>query len=217
VRKHRRFYAPLLIWIGGLVVRILDTGTLVLSQRDWEERERRIYRSLYGRSIRVDSGGVLVLPWLAGATLASLLEAPGQEKATRRRAVELAVTALAEFHAQGLTHADAMAENVMVDLEAGVARWFDFETVHEASRPELWRRADDLRALLATCLLRTDPEQRAGTLHFMLDRYADEAVTSLLVSSFTEVWRRPLAFHLGQAGFSYRDFREIARLLTVRS
>jgi hypothetical protein len=26
-----------------------------------------------------------------------------------------------------------MAENVTVDLEAGVARWFDFETIHESS------------------------------------------------------------------------------------
>ena len=58
--------------------------------------------------------------------------------------------------------ADAMAENVLVDLDAGVARWFDFETVHEASRPQIWRRADDVRALLATCLLRTAPGNAPG-------------------------------------------------------
>ena len=36
-RKHRRFYAPLLISAGGLLVKVLDTGVRILSQRDWEE------------------------------------------------------------------------------------------------------------------------------------------------------------------------------------
>jgi hypothetical protein len=216
VRKSRRFYAPLLVWMGRAVVRILDTGTLVLPQREWEERERELYLRLYGSAAGVGPGGVLLLPCLAGRTLAALLEDPALSQPLRERAVDLAVDALAALHRQGVTHADAMAENVMVDLEAGMARWFDFETVHEASRPELWRRADDLRALLATCLLRTDPEQRAGTLQHTLDRYADHEVTRMLVSSMTTVWRRPLAFHLGQAGFSYGEFREIALLLTER-
>ena len=44
------------------------------------------------------------------------------------------------------THADAMAENVLIDLEGGVAHWFDFETVHDTGRPLVWRRADDVRA-----------------------------------------------------------------------
>ena len=147
-----------LVWMGGPLVRILDTGVRVLPQRDWEERERRIHRSLRGTSIRIDADGTLVLPCLAGKTLATLLEDPELEESVRKRAIELAVVALAEFHAQGFTHGDAMAENVMVDLEAGVAHWFDFETIHDSSRPMAWRRADDVRALLATCLLRTVPE-----------------------------------------------------------
>ena len=36
VRKRRLFYAPLLVWMGGPLVRILDTGGRVLPQRDWE-------------------------------------------------------------------------------------------------------------------------------------------------------------------------------------
>jgi serine/threonine protein kinase len=216
VRKHRLFYAPLLVWLGGPLVRILDTGVRVLPQRDWEERERRVYRSLRGTSIRVDAGGTLVLPCLAGKTLATLLEDPALEESVRKRAIERAVAALAEFHRLGFTHGDAMAENVLVDLEAGVAHWFDFETVHDSSRPIAWRRADDLRALLATCLVRTAPEQLAETLHHILDVYRDEGVTRLLATSFTSVWRRPLTFHLGQAGLSFQYFREIARLLGER-
>jgi hypothetical protein len=213
VRKRRRFYAPLLVWMGGPLVRVLDTGVRVLPQPEWEERERRLYRSLRGTSIRVDAGGTLVLPCLTGVTLASLLEDPGLAESARSRAIERAVVALAELHRLGFTHGDAMAENVLVDLEAGVAHWFDFETAHDPGRPLDWRRADDLRALLATCLVRAVPEQRAGTLRLILDVYADDAVTRVLATSFTSVMRRPLAFHLGQAALSFRCFGEIARSL----
>jgi len=216
VRKSRRFYAPLLIWSGGLLTRILDTGVRVLPQRDWEARERHVYRSLHGRSIRVDAGGVLVLPHLAGHTLATLLENPELEEPVRNRAIERAVVALAEFHRLGFTHGDAMAENVLVDLERGLAHWIDFETVHDSSRPMTWRRADDMRALLVTCLVRTVREKRAQTLGLILDVYADKDVTRLLATNFVTAWQRPLAFHLGQAALSFQCFREIARLLSDR-
>ena len=216
VRKYRLFYAPLLVWMGGPLVSILDTGVRVLPQRDWEERERRVYQSLHGTSIRSDADGTLVLPCLPGETLASLLEDPELEEPVRKRAIERAVVALAEFHHLGFTHGDAMAENVLVDLEAGVAHWFDFETMHDSSRPMTWRRADDVRALLVTSLVRTVPQKRAETLQLILDVYADEGVTRVLTTSFTSVWQRPLTFHLGQAGLSYQCFREIARLLRVR-
>jgi hypothetical protein len=216
VRKYRLFYAPLLVWLGGPLVRVLDTGVRVLPQRDWEERERRVYRSLHGTSIRIDADGTLVLPCLAGETLASLLEDPELEESVRKRAIERAVVALAEFHHLGFTHGDAMAENVLVDLEAGVAHWFDFETIHDSSRPMAWRRADDVRALLVTCLVRTVPDKLAETLQLILGVYADEGVTRVLTTSFTSVLRRPLTFHLAQAGLSFRCFREIARLLRER-
>jgi tRNA A-37 threonylcarbamoyl transferase component Bud32 len=216
VRKYRLFYAPLLIWMSGPLLRLLDTGVRVLPQRDWEERERRVYRSLYRTSIRIDIDGMLVLPCLAGETLATLLEDPELEESVRKRAIERAVSALAEFHRLGFTHGDAMAENVIVDLEAGVAHWFDFETIHESSRPLAWRRADDVRALLVTCLLRNVPEKRAETLQLILDIYKDEGVTRLLAKSFSSVLRRSLTFHLAQAGLSFQCFRDIARVMRER-
>jgi hypothetical protein len=70
-----------------------------------------------------------------GKTLGTLPEDPKLEESVRKRAIERAVVAVAEFHRLGFTHGDAMAENVTVDLDAGVARWFDFETIHDSSRP----------------------------------------------------------------------------------
>lgn len=216
VRKYRRFYAPLLVWLAGPLVRILDTGVRVLPQREWQDRERVIYRRLYGTSIRIDGDGALVLPCLAGTTLATLLEDSRLKESDRSTAIRLTVVALAEFHRAGFTHGDAMAENMMVDLETGVAHWFDFETVHDPRRALAWRRADDVRALLATCLLRTVAEELAWTLHLILDVYADEEVTRLVATSFASVWQRPLILHLGQAGLSFQCFREIDRLLRER-
>ena len=211
IRKRRLGYAPLLVWLAGPLAKILNTGVRVLPQRDWEQRERGIYASLYGASIRIDANGALVLPLLAGTTLAALLEDPKLDESTRTVAIDRAVIALAEFHRVGFTHGDAMAENVLVDLDAGVARWFDFETIHDPARPMAWRRADDVRALLVTCLTRTAAEKLAETVHLILDQYHDEDVTPLVSDSFRSVWQRPLPFHLAQAGLSLDAFRAIDR------
>lgn len=215
--KQRRFYAPLLVRLGGPLTRILDTGVRVLPQREWEDRERLLHERLRDTMIGVDADGALVLPFLVGETLAALLETPTLARTSRARALELAVAALADFHRLGFTHGDAMAENVMVELEAGAAHWFDFETIHDPARPLTWRRADDVRALLATCLLRTAAASVAETVELVLDVYGDEAVRPFLVASFASPVGRPLAFHLGQAGLSYQRSREIADLLRARA
>ena len=216
VRKHRVFYAPLLIWLGNPLLKILGAGVRILPQRQWEERERTIYRSVYDASIRIDVDGTMVLPCLAGETLATLLEDPTLEESVRDRAIERAAVALAGFHRLGFTHGDAMAENVMVDLDAGIARWFDFETLHDSSRPMVWRRAEDLRALLVTSLVRTVPEKRTEALELILSTYADDDITRVLATSFTSVWLRSLTFHLAQAGLSFQCYREIAWGLRAR-
>ena len=213
VLKRRTFYAPVLIWMGGLVVRVLDTGIRILANREWVERERQIYEALRRGPVDVDRDGTVVLPYLGGETLAALLDNRNLDESSRKHAIERAAVALAEFHRLGFTHADAMAENVLVDLEAGVAHWFDFETVHESSRSLTWKRADDVRALVGTCLIRTVPEKLNETLLLIVNAYTDRDVTRLLARSFTSVWRRSLAFHLAQASLSFERFHEIGRLL----
>jgi hypothetical protein len=216
VQKNRAPFAPLLVSLGVPLARILSTGVRVLAQRAWEDREREMYACLHSASIRIGTHGTLVLPCFAGETLAALLENPKLGSLVRMRAIRLAVVALGEFHHRGFTHGDAMAENVLVDLESGVARWFDFETVHDSNRSLVWRRADDLRALLVTCLARTGPEKLADVLGLILDAYADDDVTTVLAASFATALQRPLAFHLGQAALSREYFQEIGRLVRER-
>lgn len=213
VRKRRLFHAPLLVRMGGPLMRMLDTGVRVLPQRAWEERERELYRAIHETEIRVDEDGTLSMPCLPGMTLAELLEEADRDPSSRQQAIELAVIALAEMHAGGFTHGDAMAENVMVDLDSGRAHWFDFETEHDSSRSTAWRRSDDVRALLATSLLRTFPDEVAGTLALVVNAYGDQEVTGMLAPAFASAFRRPLIFHLGQAPMPFDRFREIHRLL----
>lgn len=213
VRKHRRFYAPPLVWLGGPLMRMLDTGVRVLPQRDWERREREVYDRYLAMPIGIEAGRTLVLPHLPGRTLAALLEDRTLEASTQTRAIALAVCALAGFHRRGLTHADAMAENVLVDLDAGTATWFDFETAHDPGRSFTWRRADDLRALVATCLLRTDPAESHSTLRLVLETYGDAGVIRALATGFGRVLRRSLVFHLAQAPIAYRRFSDVGAWL----
>lgn len=215
IRKHRAFYAPALVGMAGVLYRVLDTGVRVLPQRAWIERERDMYATLYNCSVHVERDDTLILPRLDGTTLASLLVRPDLDNTTRIRAIELAVFALAALHRDGLTHGDAMADNVMIDLESSVARWFDFETVHEARRSTAWCKADDLRALLATCLLRTPQSLQSDTLRCILREYGDAEVIAQLATTFVSLRRRALAVHLAQAALSLGQYREIARLLQL--
>lgn len=210
VLKRRRPYAALLIWLSRPVTWMLNTRVRILSRREWEERERMLYRRLYSASITTSPGGALLLPRLPGRTLASVLDGLDSSDRERERAIELAVVALARLHQAGETHGDAMAENVLVDLDAGVARWFDFETVHEPATLVTWRRADDLRALVATCVIRTPATERVRLASRMLAAYGDAGVAKAALEPLTEVWRRSLAFHLAQAPMSAQEFDDLS-------
>jgi hypothetical protein len=179
--------------LGDPLVGLLDTGVRVLPQRAWEERERQLYQRLHGAAVRIDADGTLILPRLAGETLATLLADRTLEGTARMRAIECATVALADLHRQGITHADAMAENVLVDLDVGAARWFDFETVHVcASPPRVATRRRPARA--AHHLRRRTPAaQRAATIARIRDVYADEAIVRELTASLSAIVRRPLA------------------------
>ena len=216
VRKRRAFYAPLLIRASVPVVKALDAGVRVLRQREWEERERQLHARLGRGAIATTDDGGLLLPRLPGVTLGALLEDARVDSASRLLAIQRAASSLAEFHRHGFTHADAMADNVLVTPGSHAAYWFDFETVHEPTRTPAWRRADDLRALLTTTLVQVRHEMRAETLNVLLDAYGDDETSRVMAASVTPVWRRSLTFHLAQAPLTFASFKEIGRLLEQR-
>lgn len=213
VHKQRRFYAHLLIGLGNLLGRLLGTGVRVLPYRQWVMRERELMAVLYGAPVRWEDNGSMTLPFLPGITLAALLEDADTAPSERRRGIVLATSALARLHDSGYTHADAMAENVMIDLDGGAAHWFDFETIHEPDRPADWRRGDDLRALIATCLLRANEHDRGPELREILEAYPYREPVQYAATAFASALQRSLPLHLGQAPLSLDAFRQIHALL----
>lgn len=216
IQKQRFIYAPLLIQMGNLLFGVLGMSVRVLPPEEWAVREAYLYRVLYGSSIQRHGNGTLVLPYLPGETLASVLEDSSVVERVRNDAIQQAVIALAVFHRLGFTHGDATSENVLIERITGVCHWFDFETIHDVNRPMEWRCADDLRALLFSCLVRTVPEKYAETCHLILDAYANHEVIRLLAKTFTSVWHQSLMFHLAQANLSFVSFQEMTRLLKER-
>jgi hypothetical protein len=120
------------VWLGGALSAILTTGMRVLSLREWEARERRIYGDLRYLSLPVTGNGCSSFHCSLGRRSRRGWR-PRAQQTDGIRAIELAVVGLAGLHRFGYTHGDAMAENVMIDLPAGVAHWFDFETVQDAT------------------------------------------------------------------------------------
>jgi hypothetical protein len=106
-----------------------------------------------------------------------------------------------------------MVSNVMIDIESNRARWFDFENVHDERRSISWRRADDVRALLASCLAVTDASRHAELAQCILDVYGDLNVIQLVRGLLGSTIQRSLPFHLGQAPLSYRAYSAIGRTL----
>jgi hypothetical protein len=211
VRKRRVAVAPALVWLSGPLMRVLDAGVRVLPQQAWVDRERLMYGTLHGARVSLN-GKTIELPRLPGRSLAVILEDSSVDQVVKRRAVALAVDSLASLHRAGHTHGDAMAENVLVELDGGAARWIDFETVHDERRPIEWRRADDVRALLATSVLRMR-DATAEVVRMVIDRYEDRAVLRLVVARVTPGFSPALVFHLGQAALSFDHYRELARQL----
>jgi hypothetical protein len=213
VRKERLRRAPILVWLVGVLYKLLDSGVRVLPQHEWEARERERYLSLYNLRVERNGDRVLILPRLPGVPLAQLLSERGVDSHSRSRALALATAALGAMHRTGTTHADAMASNVMIDLDSNSAQWFDFENVHEDGRSPLWCRADDVRALLSSCLALTDASLHAEVTQVIVDSYGDDEIVRLAGRVFDSVLHRPLPFHLGQAPLAYRTYLGIGRAL----
>ncbi len=213
VTKRRAGYASALIALGNIALRLLGTGTRILSQREWEERETHLYGVLYGEEARA-TPGELELPKLPGVPLAELLRDPAVSRTHRERALRLSARALRRLHDLGYTHADAMASNVLVDMSRDEARWFDFETVHSTNESPVARRADDVRALLYTCAAAADGQELSRVVDVVLEAYGHEETGCAVARRARRLFPRPLAFHLGQAGLSFGRLRQLSAALS---
>ena len=215
VRKVRAWYAPALIAAHATLMKVLNAGVRVLPNRRWAAHEQYMFARLYNMQVRTGAAGVLVVPRIEGRTLSSLLADEEVADDNRMRALALAVASLAYLHQRGFTHGDAMADNVMVSLAAGIARWFDFENMHDSKRSKTWRQADDLRALVDTVMVRCPVHLRGNALQVIIYGYPDVQVMRQMRSVNRSIWQRALPVHLGQAPLAFVDWHEVATMIEV--
>jgi len=191
VWKRRTEAADFLIPPGNLLLRWHPVPVHMAPVDDWARWEDRLYRRLYGQTVRQE-GETLILPRLPGTPVLDQLDDP--------RAFPAAVAALLDLHRHSflgrrISHGDATAHNVLFD--GSEARWFDFDAMHDLRTPASLRHADDLRALLFSAVGRA-PERIEALLDAVM-AYPDAVVLQEL-GRLVVSWRLHWSpYHHGQA------------------
>ncbi len=196
VSKRQHGWTPSLVAVTQAIFR---TRFRTLTGAAWITRERDAYARLYGLSVRTH-GASLRLPRLPGRVVDAVLRERG---AGIDPVVVIAACARALFRAHqsgdgAFSHGDATVRNFLYEPVTGIARLFDFETEHDPTQPQLWRRADDLRALSGSAAACLPPGQYPYLVRAILGAYPDPAVHSACLAEWRLLQRRPDPFHLAQ-------------------
>ena len=163
---------------GNLLQRIEGTGAEFLDDPAWFAREAELARALHREPTAVGSDDTLLAPRLPGVDLATILREAHRPLEVRLRAIEQSARALLTLHNAGFSHADATAENVLIDGD--LAHWIDFETQHRAGVGLQLARADDLRTLLFSSVWAADGLARECALR-AFTAYPDREVWCALI------------------------------------
>jgi len=220
--RARTWYAACLIPPGNWYLTWLSTGVSILPTRRWLDWECRMHAEL-SPLLAQRAGRRLVLPRIAGESLADILSSPTPDPLHKDRAVRLAAAALVRTHRHhvlwpdGVTrpfsHGDATARNVLCDVAGGRATWIDFETLHDPRRTVAWRQADDLRALIWSAAESIGSGAYEALCTAILDSVSAAAVLHELARVAAS--GRPNVYHLAQGALSPTLHRRLCRILAA--
>ena len=171
VWKTRRRTSRIAVSAGNLFLKMQRAGVEVLTTDEWLRWELAVWsaknRSALDNDVNkvsqraaypcVQSNGLLI-PRLPGEPLSRILADARRPIGSRLQCVGWALQSLEHLHShsadwgdglvQPISHGDATAENVIIDISNQSACWIDFDTRHRASLRAIERHADDLRALV---------------------------------------------------------------------
>jgi hypothetical protein len=196
VSKKQHGWTPTLVAVTQAIFRLRFR---TLTGAAWIARERDAYARLHGLLVRVH-GASLRLPRLPGRTVDAVLveRGPGVDPGV---VIAACAQALYRAHQSGdgaFSHGDATVRNFLYEPVTGIARLFDFETEHDPTQPQLWRRADDLRALSGSAAACLPPTQYPHVVRAIVGAYPDPAVRSACLAEWHLLQHRPDPLHLAQ-------------------
>lgn len=218
--KRRTRWSAVLIPPGNAYLRFQGALSAALPRSPWLEWELAVGHALERRVCVLNDQRGLQFDEYPGISLAELLrsDVPVREKL---EAIEWAASALRTLHqtrisACGLvdwplSHGDATSRNVIIDHVSRTATWIDFDTRHHPGLAAAIRHADDLRALLWSCLCDLDSNAVADGITATFNGYADASIEgSVKALTMTAC---PTVFQLAQAPLSNERFAALQRHL----
>ena len=219
-RRYRR--ARILIPLGNLYLRLQGAMSEVLPSHQWIEWESAI-AGLSGNRIRAcDNRAALELPIIEGVSLEEVLRSDVSLQ-IKLQAISWAAESLRNLHRRRITacgvsdwslsHGDATCRNVIVDHDANVATWIDFDTRHRVHLIAVTRQADDLRTLVCSCARWLDQANYPVLIKAACVGYRDADVIKEMQRLFRD-WRCPNVFQLAQAPLNVDEFLHLRKLVS---
>ncbi|MBI3926430.1 MAG: hypothetical protein HY319_12890 [Armatimonadetes bacterium] len=206
--KKRRFYAPLVVTLANIYLRLTGAGLRLLTNREWLSWEQEVWRRS-GRDARV-SGAELLMPEIPGVPLSSIL-ASGASRNQKATAIATSLRELHRLHHElGLTHSDAATHNVHYEPLEVRAWWFDYESRHEGKSPG-WRRAQDVAAFLSSAAAKTGPDLEILEA-VVPEAYPEPAILGQALDMLNDWRSHPVLLQLIQAPWSCARLAALQRL-----
>jgi hypothetical protein len=183
--KRRRLGMSAIIVAGNHFLRASNSGIRMFpGAADWLRRERDCYCQLYPeRKCAFVGSTTLFVEKLPGISLASLAEQGALTPAIMQAAArELRrAHALREASNRAWSHGDPHLKNILYDRDSDRCHLIDFETIHETTRSEHWRHADDLLVALLDLLGGKMGESSHEVARLFLDAYDHKEVRTALM------------------------------------
>jgi hypothetical protein len=225
IRKRRRLAAALIIPPGNVYLRMMGNPSIVLSRHRWLAWERAVDEGT-GRQLLANVETDAHSLWcrrVAGIPLQQLLADDSVALEQKIEANRWSIIALRALHActadwgdgrrQPISHGDATASNVIVDLPARIACWIDFETRHLPAIPELDRHADDLRALITSAALHLSAASDPRLTEVLVTAVGDKALLARFQERLRDDWSAPTVAQLAQAPLPWSRYQTLREAL----
>jgi hypothetical protein len=221
VRKRRRCFAHLIIPLGNAFLKFNGSFIVALPTKHWLEWERAIENSTQ-RNLVLESplesiagNSNLYCRSVPGVSLRQLLSDPRCSQEQKSDAIRWSLAALHFLHQvdadwgqgirQSISHGDATANNVIVDLNSCSACWIDFDTRHLPNVTEDDRRTDDLCSLIYSAAAHLPVSFFSQLADILIREETDTATLTRFRQRLTNEWVHLTTFQLAQAPLRWFD------------